>query len=180
MKKIALYMIASLCAISSYAQAAGVSYIEEVQSLGAIAGQGLACEAKKYHTFELLARAIMVSKASSDAMQAQGMKAYNEFKADAFISKAKDGFADCRNIAAAFDQQLIFKTTLYGDGTIKMPDGKIITPRKPYDATLVYKKEANARQKYLKLYQDKNNKIHQDPAFRKALRERQMQDEFNN
>ena len=55
------------------AHADGPSYIEEMQSLGAVAGQGLACQAQKYDTFELLARAIMVSKASSDAVQAEGM-----------------------------------------------------------------------------------------------------------
>ncbi len=176
MKKSTLVMLMMLNATA--AQAGGPSYIEEMQSLGAVAGQGLACQAQKYDTFELLARAIMVSKASSDAVQAEGMKAYNEYKANAFVSKMRDGFNDCSSIAAAFNEQPIFKAVLYGNGTIKMPDGKIITPRHEYDATLVYKKDPNARQKYIKRYQEQTKKIHNDPAYQKALRERQMQDGF--
>lgn len=177
MNRLALFTAAAwLSAVSVCA--ADTGYIEEVQSLGAVSGQGLACDASKYHTFELLARAIMISKAPSDAEQAQGMRAYNEYKVNAFISKIKDGFAGCREIAAAFDRQKIFKSTLYGDGTIKMPDGKIVTPRQPYDATLVYEKDPGARQKYIDLYSKKIEKIHQDPAFKKALRERQMQEGF--
>lgn len=153
-----------------------VSYIEEVQSLGAVSGQGLACNASKYHTFELLARAILISKAPSDFVQAQGMQAYNDFKANAFISKMRDGMVDCSEIAAAFDSQPIFKSVLYGDGTLKMPDGKIITPRHTYDATLVYKKDLQARQKYIEMYNKKMEKIRRDPAFQKALLERQRQD----
>lgn len=42
-----------------------------------------------------------------------------------------------------FDNQDIFKATLYRDGTIKMPDGTLVTPRQPYDATLVYNKDAD-------------------------------------
>lgn len=176
MKKNVLFMLLTLLAGTAHAE--GVSYIEEMQSLGAVSGQGLACEAKKYDTFELLARAIMISKASSDAEQEKGMQAYNEYKANAFISKMKDGFADCKNIANAFDKQGIFKATLYGNGTIKMPDGTIIKPRHAYDATLVYKKEPNARKKYIDMYQKQTKKIHSDPAYQKALRERQMQDGF--
>ena len=158
------------------ATAKDVSYLEEVQSLGAVAGQGLACNASKYDSFELLARAIMVSKAPSDAAQAEGMKAYNEYKATAFISKMRDGLSGCAEINNAFNQQSIFKATLYGDGTIKMPDGKIITPRKPYDATLIYQKDPEMRQKYIDYYQKKMDKMHADPAYQKALRERMAQD----
>lgn len=176
MKKIVLFFLAAFGMLFNPAQAQKMSYIEEMQSLGIVSGQGLACEASKYDTFELLARAIMISKAKSDAEQAQGMEAYNEYKVDTFISKVKDGFYDCRSIAEAFDKQAIFKATLYGNGTIKMPDGTVITPRHAYDATQVYKKEPNARERYIKLYTEQTRKIHNDPAFQRALRERQMQD----
>lgn len=177
MKKF-LFLVSVMIVTSGTVKAQAVSYMEEVQSLGAVSGQGLACEASKYHTFELLARAILISKAPSDSVQAQGMKAFNEYKANAFISKMRDGMADCGEIAAAFDKQPIFKATLYGDGTIKMPDGKIVKPRKAYDATLVYKKDPQARKKYIETYQKKIDKIHRDPAYQKALRERQLQDSF--
>ena len=50
-----------------------------------------------------------------------------------------DGFFDCQEIIRRFDNQEIFNAVLYGDGTIKMPDGQILTPRKPYDARRIYK-----------------------------------------
>ena len=176
MKSLVLFLMLAATAIFNPVQAKKISYIEEMQSLGAVSGQGLACEASKYDTFELLARAIMISKAKSDAEQAKGMEAYNEYKANAFISKVKDGFYDCRGIADAFDKQAIFKATLYGNGTIKMPDGTVITPRHAYDATQVYKKDPKARERYIKLYTEQTRKIHSDPAYQRALRERQMQD----
>lgn len=125
-------------AVSAQAQ---MPYIDEVKALGAVAGQGMACGASKYNTFELLARAILISKAPSDKIQSEGVYAYNEAKANAYISKQMDGFYECDTINRRFDNQDIFKATLYRDGTIKMPDGTIITPRQPYDATLVYNKD---------------------------------------
>ena len=92
MKKSVL-AIALLSFLISPAHAQKVSYIDEVEALGIISGQGLACDASKYHTFELLARAILISKATSDEMQERGMTTYNEAKAKTFISKIKDGLS---------------------------------------------------------------------------------------
>lgn len=130
------------------------SYAEEVKALGIVSGQGMACGASKFDTFEMLARAILISKASSDRQQAEGMKIYNEAKADAYISKRMDGFYECALINRRFDNQDIFKATLYADGTIKMPDGTIITPRQPYDASLVYNQD-DMREEAEKIYSAK-------------------------
>ena len=67
---------------------------------------------------------------------------------------------------------------LYGDGTIKMPDGSIVKPRQEYDPTQVHKKDDNARQKYLDMYYSQLQKTQRDPAFKKALRERQLKEGF--
>ena len=177
MKKIILIMFCSLLYINN-AGAQKVSYIEEMQALGAVAGQGLACEASKYDTYEMLARAILISKAKSDVDQLTGMNTYNEYKVNAFISKIQDGFYNCRAIASNFDKQQIFKIVLYGDGTIKMPDGTIVTPRNAYDPTLVYQKDANARQKYMDMYNKQLQKSQNNPAFKRALREHQLKEGF--
>jgi len=167
-----------MCAVLWTGQvlAAEPTYLDEVKSLGYVSGQGLACKASKYDTFEMLARAILITKAKTDAMQAEGMETYNEAKVEAFVSKIRDGFNGCRTIAASFDNQSIFKAVLYGDGTIKMPDGKVFAPRNAYDATLVYQKDPEARDRLIKNYQDMQNQILNDPAYKKALRERQQQD----
>lgn len=136
-------------ASNAYAQ---MPYIEEVRALGAVAGQGLACGASKYSTFEMLARAILISKAPSDDMQAKAMYSYNEEKANAYFSKQMDGFYECEQINRRFNNQDIFSASLYADGTIKMPDGTIVTPRQPYDATLIYDKKRNESIKAQAIY----------------------------
>lgn len=156
MKKIVV-IILFLLANVSFARAQ-VSYVEEVKALGIVSGQGLACGASKFDTYEMLARAILITKAVSDRQQADGMNVYNEAKADAYISKQMDGFYDCPQINRRFDNQQIFRATLYADGTIKMPDGKIFTPRRAYDATLVYKKGDNGRSQAEKIYKKRANK----------------------
>lgn len=156
MKKIVLAVLVLL--LNAATARSAEPYLEEVKALGIVSGQGLACGASKFDTFEMLARAILITKASSDHQQAEGMRVYNEAKADAYISKQMDGFFECAQINRRFDNQLIFRATLYADGTIKMPDGQIFTPRNPYDATLVYKKGDNGRSEAERIYKKRANR----------------------
>ncbi len=146
-----LLIIAMLFVVATPAKAQ-MAYVDEARALGVVAGQGLACGSAKYDTFELLARAIILTKSPSDAMQDKALRVFTEEKADVFVAKQLDNFADCANIVARFDAQDIFKATLYADGTIKMPDGQILTPRQPYDATKIYDKNSNVRQRAAKIY----------------------------
>lgn len=155
MKKFCAAVIICLFAAEAHAQ---VPYMEEVRALGAVAGQGMACGALKYDTFEMLARAILVTKAPSDRLQSDGMYAYNEAKANAYVSKQMDGFYNCSDINRRFDQQAIFDMKLFGDGTIQMPDGKIFTPRTPYDATMVYKQNNKIAENAKAIYDGGNRK----------------------
>lgn len=134
------------------------SYIEEMKALGTVSGTGMACGAPKYATFEMLARAILVTKAVSDKNQEEGMIAYNTAKADAFLAKQADGLFNCDELNTRFNSQKIFKTTLYADGTIKMYDGKVYHPRHPYDATLLKDDEDVNRQDAMKIYQEAKQK----------------------
>ena len=131
---------------------AQMAYEDEARALGVVAGQGLACGSAKYDTFELLARAIILTKSPNDVLQSKALKIFTEEKANVFIAKQLDTFADCADIVKKFDEQDIFKATLYGDGTIKMPDGKILTPREPYDASMIYDKSSNVRQRANRIY----------------------------
>ena len=156
MRKIVLFLFCLLMATPLRAQ---MAYEDEARALGAIAGQGLACGSTKYPTFEMLARAIILTKSPSDVLMDKGLKIYLEEKADVFVSKQLDNFADCQNIVSRFDAQDIFKATLYGDGTIKMPDGQILTPRNPYDASQIYDKNSNDLQKANSIYRKDTSKI---------------------
>lgn len=131
---------------------AQMPYMEEVKALGAVSGQGLACGASKFETFELLARAILLTKSPTDKLQNDAIYAYSEAKANAYMSKEMDGFYGCETINRRFDNQEIFKAVLYADGSIKMPDGKLLTPRRPYDARMIYKKNAKVRENAQAIY----------------------------
>ncbi len=152
-------MIFVLLAAAVSPAAAQMPYIEEVKALGAISGQGLACGSSKYDTFELLARAILLTKSPSDKLQNDAVYAYSEAKANAYMSKEMDGFYECAAINRRFDNQEIFKAVLYADGTIKMPDGQILTPRRPYDATMIYKKDTKVRENARAIYNGSEAKI---------------------
>ena len=119
-------------------------YYEEMYALGTMSGLGLACKSQKYHQYELLARAIVVSKASNDSMQLEGMQRYNTGKAETFMKMEASNFADCDIIRQEFDNQKIFQSTLYSDGKIKMYDSTLITPRKQYKASSLYEKDREA------------------------------------
>lgn len=145
MKKIWLIAaILTLCCESVQASYNEPTYEEEMYLLGRVAGQGLACKSQKYHQFELLARALIVSKAANNELQNKGMIEFNTGKANAFIEIEDSNFADCSDILPSFENQPIFKSVLYSDGRLKMYDGTIITPRKPYDASKLYVKDREA------------------------------------
>ncbi len=127
-------------------------YIESVQTLGYVSGEGLACGAKQYKSYETIARAYLVSSAKSDKEQAQGMLKYNQAKATAYMNKRESGLYDCATVRERFGKQKILKSKLYKNGTIQLPDGKVIKPRNKYDATLLYDKSVDEKAKLDKFY----------------------------
>lgn len=152
-KTFVLFALSLLIGVQARAQNnSSLSYTDEMDALGTVSGIAMACGAPKYSTFEMLARAILITKAASDDMQEQGMIAFNKAKARAFVSRQRRNLDDCNEINARFDQQKIFKTTLYRDGTIKMYDGKVFHPRQPYDANLLIDNENENRAEVLDIY----------------------------
>ena len=159
MKKILIFTIFALLSSNANAQISSTpSYIEEMKALGNVSGTGMACGASKFATFEMLARAILITKAASDKNQEEGMIAYNTAKADAFLAKQADGMYNCDELNARFNNQKIFKTKLYADGTIKMYDGKVFYPRHAYDATLLRDDENLNRYDAVKIYEKAKNR----------------------
>ncbi len=139
-----LLFLGCLPLLSVQASDRNVSYLDEVYSLGSVAGQGLACQAAKYDEYELLARAIMIGKAQNAAQQKEGIEQYNTGKVEAFMAMEDENFAACDEVNAEFNNQKIFKSTLYSDGRIKLYDGTMITPRKTYNAARLYEKDPDA------------------------------------
>lgn len=150
--------VISFCLLQSLPALAQMPYLDEMKALGTVSGQGLVCGAEKYDQFEMLARAIMLTKAPNNAMLQKGVYAYTEAKASVYMNKQLDGGYLCREIADRFNAQEIFSISLYEDGTIKMPDGKIITPKMPYDATKIYKKDNRLKENLKAIYNGAANK----------------------
>ncbi|MBR5599337.1 MAG: hypothetical protein IKW39_04775 [Alphaproteobacteria bacterium] len=130
------------------------SYIEDVKSFGYVAGEGLACGAERYPTYELIARTFLVSSAKSDEEQAKGMFEYNSAKAEAYMSKKQDGLFGCNEINQRFNNQNIFNSKLYKNGKLKLPDGKVIIPRQKYNPNYLYDRSKDERS-VLNAYYDK-------------------------
>lgn len=168
--KLVKYLIISQMLIVSPAFAVD-NYLEDVRNLGYVSGEGLACGAKRYPSYELVARAYMVSSAKSDKEQARGMYAYNQAKARAYMSKRRDGYINCDDINQRFNNQKIFQAKLQKNGTIRMPDGKIITPRQPYDPNLLYNRQEDERGRlnayYDKLLEKKKRQAQKQGIFKK-------------
>lgn len=170
--------IAAICIIvcSAVFPAAAATYLEDVRNLGYVSGEGLACGAERYPSYELIARAYLVSKARSDSEQADGMYEYNKAKATAFMEKRGDGYFGCDEVNRRFNNQKIFKSTLYKNGTIKFPDGKVIKPRRVYNVNLVYNRNENERKKlnayYDRVMAKKSSVPHKKAFIRKLSRKK--------
>lgn len=144
MKKIVLILGLIAFFVPDAHAAQKLTYLEEMYNLGSVSGQGLACKSQKYHQFELLARAILVSKAPDAKAQKDAMQSYTTGKVEAFMAMEDSNFIECPEVLQEFDNQKIFKSVLYSDGRIKMYDGTLIKPRKPYDASKLYQKDREA------------------------------------
>ena len=149
-----LSFVVMLCANNALCS----DYIKDVENLGYVSGEGLACGAKKYPSYETIARAYLISSSKSDKEQADGMYAYNNAKAKGYMRRKGSGLIGCEEINARFNQQKILQSKLYKNGTIKLPDGKVIKPRQEYDASLVYDKTVDERSKMNDLYNKLQNK----------------------
>ncbi len=144
-----------LIAVGAYllgGTAFATDYLQDIKNLGYVSGEGLACGASRYPSYEFIARAYMITSARSDKEQADGMYEYNSAKATAYLNKKRSGNYDCPEVNSRFNNQKIFQTVVYKNGTLKMPDGKVIKPRRDYDVTLVYNRDENESAKLDEYY----------------------------
>ena len=109
----------------------------------------------------MLARAIVLTKAPNPQALQDGLYAFNSAKADTFLAKRRDGGYLCGEILRMFDNQDIYNITLYEDGTLKMPDGQIFTPKTPYDASKIYAVDTHLQENINNVYQSSVDKVQQ-------------------
>ena len=175
MKKVIILFVLIFSFINN--SSAQTQYLEDLETLGYVSGEGLACGARRYKAYELICRAFLVSSAKSDDEQKEGMYKYNEAKAEGYLSKKNSGLLGCDEVRIRFDRQKIFNTKVYKNGTLKMPDGKIIKPRYKYDPNTLYDRQSNEKE-HLDEHYDKIMAKKKQQAKEQGIYEKIRQEEM--
>ena len=131
MKKF-LFLLSVLFLVSetSFGQTVSLEAIRNAESLGATAGPALACNAgKKLEKFELIASYLIGGQASNPKERKELFEFYAAEKLRTYNLQKKSPPSSCSEVLNSFSSLPIFKATVYKDGKVKMPDGKIITPK---------------------------------------------------
>lgn len=107
--------------------------ISETEQLGITAGVALACHAdeEQLKNYEMIASRIIVNPVSTEKEEREVLRLYAQAKLKAYEEQIKFPEIACREVLNRFYNQPIFKSVVYRDGTIKLPDGKIIKPQRP-------------------------------------------------
>lgn len=132
MKKMSICTIA--CLLFSFQAVAQndrtLQGITENQQLGMMAGLALACDAGgKLDDYELIASRIIANQAQTDADERKAVREYAEYKFGTFKEQKENPQASCGEVLDTFSHLPIFKATVYADGSVKMPDGRLLKPR---------------------------------------------------
>ena len=101
----------------------------DTEEMGSLAGVVLACKAYRplYQFEEILSRYYSNTSSSEEAEKAK-LRQYALAKAGTFSIYSKRKI-DCAEVINDFSKMQIFKSELYSDGTLRLPDGKFLYPR---------------------------------------------------
>lgn len=102
---------------------------DEIEEMGNLAGVVMTCKAYRslYQFEEILSR--YYSNTSSDPeVEKAKLRKYAQAKANTFTLYRKRKI-DCVEVINDFTKMSIFKSELYSDGSLRLPDGKFLYPR---------------------------------------------------
>lgn len=107
--------------------------LSETEQLGISAGVALACkvDSEQLENYEMIASRIISNPLSSEAAEKKALRLYAEAKLKAFKEQKQKGIMNCVDVIERFENQEIFKSVVYRDGTLKMPNGKVVKPKRP-------------------------------------------------
>lgn len=101
------------------------------EQLGMMAGLALACNAgAKLDDYELIAGRILANQSQSAAEEKKSARTFAEAKFDAYQKQKQAPQASCGEILDSFNHLPLFKSVVYADGVVKLPDGTFLKPRK--------------------------------------------------
>ncbi|MDR2901761.1 MAG: hypothetical protein LBU87_01445 [Lactobacillales bacterium] len=137
-------LILGLLLLSNTAQAQErtAKGLSEAQQLGITAGLAQACNAGgKLDDFELIASRIIANQALTQKEEMDGYRAFATSKLQALREHKDSPKLTCGEVLDDFGRLPIFKSVVYADGSVKMPDGTMLRPKRPVTQTA---KKSNA------------------------------------
>lgn len=134
-KSISLVLLGLSVIISSpvLAQSRTVKGVSPTQQLGISAGVALACQVDRddLKNYEMIASRLIANPLPSDDAEKVALEEYAKAKLTAYEDQKKKNTMNCTEVLSRFHNQKIFDAIVYQDGTLEMPDGKIIKPKRP-------------------------------------------------
>ena len=125
MKYIFICFFALSFTVTAHAQT--LNGMNDAQQLGSMAGLALACNAgDKLDDFQLIASYIL---GNTYPLESQRQKAFTQFAAEklrTYNMQKNHPVEDCNTILKRFYKLPIFEVTIYKDGSVKFPDGKML------------------------------------------------------
>ena len=127
-----LFLMCISIVLSFFAHAKSVQEMSEEEQLGTLAGAALACGSKqKLEDFELICSRLIANKTASEAEEKQRIRVYMQAKWQALQQQKNGSGVSCSEILDHFNKLPLFDSTVYGDGSVKLPDGKWSRPIRP-------------------------------------------------
>ena len=115
-----------------FAQAKTLKDMSEEEQLGTTAGLALACGSeKKLEDFELISSRLIANNAATEEEEKQKIRVYMQAKWNALQQQKGGSGISCSEILSHFDALPLFDSIVYGDGSVKLPDGKWSRPKRP-------------------------------------------------
>lgn len=118
-------------AVSGYGAIRTAIGVPVIEQLGISAGVALACDVDEdqLKNYEMIASRIIVNPTKNKKEENKRLRQYAEAKLKAFKEQKERRLMNCRDVKKRFEKQDIFKSVVYRDGTVKMPDGTVIKPQ---------------------------------------------------
>ncbi len=106
---------------------AGLSIPEQ---LGITAGIAQACNVnpEMLKNYELIASRLIANPAPTAEIEYAELQTYAQAKLEALKGQKKTPQLSCSEVLARFENQPLFQSVVFKDGTVKLPDGKLIKP----------------------------------------------------
>ena len=126
-----VFVVLSFVFVSS-AVAQNIRKMSDAEQLGMTAGLAMACGAdKKLEDFDLIAGRFLANQSPTEEIEKQQARVYAQAKWDALQQQKKGNLSDCKEILQRFNELPLFNSIVYGDGSIKLPDGNWSKPLRP-------------------------------------------------